>query len=387
MIETLCLILLGAAIFFMCIFLISNETVSKKFGQRSLLFLAVIFVVFSLVFKPESFIRWDLIEHFKLVDEMRYGGWDYAIKESQYSDLFVYNFFAYLISLLPTNFKNLLTVIPLIIDFAIVGYICKKMFNTHLPDTSGKARVLAIMMWLFTFSVKLAISGIRCSLAVSIAVLAVYLEMIQKKKRIFSIFLYIASIFIHNFAIVIILVRLLTMLKKPILIMLLSLTISFTLEPFARFVVSHVDNEYISFSFIRILETVDEMGFANIIQQLDLVSLVIYVCFIVFGIYLFIISAKAKKTYKENGYCKNVANFCATVGAVAIGLSFNYLYLQRFMYLISFALLMMIPLHNRGRENVRNENIIILPMSLFLFFFNDIYIFMVNYVGSYFLSF
>ena len=119
----------------------------------------------------------------------------------------------------------------------------------------------------------------------------------------------------------------------------------------------------------------------------DLISLMIYVCFIVFGIYLFIIATKAKQVYKENGYCKNVASFAATVGAVAIGLSFNYLYLQRFMYLVSFALLMIIPLHNKGKEDVKSENIIILPASLFLLFFNDIYIFIVNYVGSYFLSF
>jgi len=387
MIETLCLILLGIVIFFMCIFILFNHKTSKMFGERSLLFIAILFVVFSLFFKPESFIRWDLIEHFKLIDEMRYGGWDYVTTESQYADLFVYNFFAYIISLLPSNFKNLLTVIPLIIDFVVVGYICKKMFRMHLPETSGKARALAILVWLSTFGIKLAISGIRCSLAISIAVLAVYLEMIQKKKRIFSIFLYLISLFIHNFAIVIIIVRLLTMLKKPVLIMLSSLTISFTLEPFARFVVSHVDNEYISFSFRRILETVDEMGFANIIQQLDLISLMIYVCFIVFGIYLFIIATKAKQVYKENGYCKNVASFAATVGAVAIGLSFNYLYLQRFMYLVSFALLMIIPLHNKGKEDVKSENIIILPASLFLLFFNDIYLFIVNYVGSYFLAF
>ena len=194
------------------------------------------------------------------------------------------------------------------------------------------------------------------------------------------------AIFIHNFAFVVILVRLLANIKKPILIMLSSLGISLALEPFARFVVDNVDNEYISFSFRRVLETIEELGFSNALKKFDGSTLLIYVCFIAIGVYLFFISTKAKKEHEEEGYCKNVITFASAVGAVAIGLSFNYLYLERFMGLISFALLMILPLHNSDKNNVKIENGVLLPMALFLFFFNDIYLFMVNYVGSYFLA-
>lgn len=387
MIELICLMLLGVTLFLMCLFVFTDGTLSKKFGGKSLLFIAVLFVGFAFVFKPESFIRWDLIEHFKLIDNMRSDGLRYVTTESQYADLFVYNYFAYFISTLPKDYQNLLTVIPLIVDFLIVGYIYRKMFNEYLPETNGKTRVLSILLWLFTFGMKLAISGIRCSLAVSIAVLAIYLEMIQKKNKIFSIVLYLISIFIHNFAIVVIVVRLLTMVKKPVLIMLSSFGISLVLDPFARFIVNNVDNEYFVFSFRRILETVEDSSFINAIFQYNGTTLIIYMCFIVLAIYLFVVSIRAKQVYTENGYCKNVANFAATVGAVAIGLSFNYLYLERFMYLMSFALLLITPLHNRGKNGINIGNLILLLMTLFLFFFNDIYLFMVNYVGSYFLSF
>ena len=117
MIETICLMLLGITLFLMCLFVFSDGTLSKKFGGKSLLFIAVLFVGFAFVFKPESFIRWDLIEHFKLIDNMRSGGLHYVTTESQYADLFVYNYFAYFISTLPKDYQNLLTVIPLIIDF------------------------------------------------------------------------------------------------------------------------------------------------------------------------------------------------------------------------------------------------------------------------------
>lgn len=387
MIELVCLILLLIILFLLCFCMLSDTQVSKKFGGKSLVFVAILFVFFSLIFKPDSFIRWDLIEHFKVVDNMRSGGLNYATTESQYADLFVYNYFAYFISLLPLNYQNLLTAIPLTIDFIIVGYIYNKIFKEYLPDTNGKTRVLSMFLWLCTFGLKLAISGIRCSLAVSIVVLAIYLEMIQKKKRVFSIFLYLISIFIHNFAVVVIIVRLLTMLKKPVLIMLSSLGISFAIEPFARYVVRNTNNEYFSYSFRRILETVQDMSLTSALQSFNGATLIIYMCFIALAIYLFVVSTRAKQIYTEDGYCKNVLNFAATVGAVAIGLSFNYLYLERFMYLISFALLMITPLHNRNKNGINMGNIILIPMALFVFFFNDIYIFIVNYVKVYFLAF
>lgn len=386
MLEIVCLILLTIILFLMCIFIFTDGQKSKKAGGKFLFVIAIIFVVFSFVFKPEDFIRWDLIEHFKIVDDMRLGGLEYVKNESQYADLFVYNYFAYLISLLPLYMQNLLTTIPLIIDFAIVGYIYKTTFNKHLPDASAKARVLAVLLWLFTFGIKLAISGIRCSLAVSIVVLAIYLEMIQKKKRILSLLLYITSIFIHNFAVVVIVVRILAMVKKPVLIMLLSLGICILLEPISRLIVNNVDGGYFKFSFGRILDTYEQMSLITAISTFNFSTLIVYIGFIVLSLYLFAVSTSAQKQ-NLNGYSKCVANFTATVGALAIGLSFNYLYLERFMYLVSFALLMIAPIHNENKNRINSGNIMLVPMAFLIFFFNDIYTFMVNYVGTYFLAF
>ena len=102
MLEIICLILLGLTLLLMCLFVFAEGKLSKKFGYKALCFIAILFVVFSLAFKPESFIRWDLIEHFKIIDKMRAGGFNYAVSESQYADLVVYNYFAYFISLFPS---------------------------------------------------------------------------------------------------------------------------------------------------------------------------------------------------------------------------------------------------------------------------------------------
>ena len=384
---TICLALFMAMLFLLGVLVLSGVSVSKSVAKNFLLFSSIFFVVFAMLFEPQSFIRWDLIEHFKLIDEMRKGGMPYATNESQYADLYAYNWFAYFVSLLPKTAENLLTVIPLVIDFSIVGYIYQKMFNAYMTEADGKTRVLSVFLWLTTFGIKLAISGIRCSLAVSLCALAIYLEMIQKKRRIFSVLLYVISVFIHNFAVVVILVRILSAIKKPLLTMLFALGISFSLEPFARYMVSNIDNEYLSFSFQRVLDTVEKMNLTSAMDEFYGSTLIIYGCFVCISIYLFVVSIGAKHRYQENFYCQRVIDFSATVGAVAIGLSFNYLYLERFMYLVSFALLMIMPICHRGQNHGRLGDFILVPMAFFVFFFNDIYIFMVNYVGSYFLAF
>ena len=390
MLEVICFVIFVILLFAMCITVVAEGKTSSKTSGMYLIALFATLAVFSFFFEPKEFIRWDLIEHFYLLDEMREGGIKYVVFESHYKDLYVFNFFAYFISTLPENLKNLLTTIPLVIDFAIVGYIYRKMFKTYLPETDGKVRILAVVMWLCTFGVKLAISGIRCSFAVSLVALAIYLLLTKEKRKVLSIIisvlLCVVAAFVHNFALVVILTWLASKLRKPVLTMLIALGIGFAIEPISRFMINNVNSGYLRFSFSRILQTMEDRSFISAIKNFDLALLLVYFCFIALSIYLFVISLRAKEKYKdEDGYKKTIANFTATVGAVAIGLSFNYLYLERFMYLVSYAYLMIIPIHNEKKE-MSWENIIVLPVAFFMFMFNDIYTFMVNFAENYFFA-
>ncbi len=385
MLEILCLSALVVVLFLDFIFLFSEKKVSPSVGGQSLFFLALIVVVFSFIFEPRDFVRWDLIEHFKVVDAMRENGITYVLEESKYVDLFVYNFFAYFISLLPKSLQNLLTIIPLILDFIIAGFIYKKLFKKYFSDTNGKVRVLTIIIWFFTFGVQLAVSGIRCSLAVSLSVLAVFLEYIEKEHKGFAIFLYIVAVFVHSFAWIIVLIRLFAKVKHKYWVVIFSLGFSLGLEPVAKFVVERTSSNYIKYSFERILDTIENMGFVTAITTFARSTLAIYFCFFLLAVYLCVISIKAGRRCKENDQYKDITNFVSVIGLVAIGLSFNYLYLERFMYLMSYAFMMIIPMHNQEKKGINTENIIVLPISLFLFLFHDIYLFLVNYVGYYFI--
>lgn len=386
MLAVICLSLLMLILVIICFLLFGNNTISKKSGKIIYLVIAVFFVGFSFFFSPQDFIRWDLLEHFKIINEMRSGGIEYVIKGSQYADLFVYNYFAYFISLLPKYLQNLLSTIPLIIDFSIVGYIYKRMYNVHIVEANGKTRVLSVLLWLCTFGIKLAITGIRCSLAVSLVALSIYLFVIEKRKKVLAILLSVIAVFIHQFSVVVILVGVLSRIKKPWIILIISLTISTFLHPLAQFVVNNTSNAYIKFSFNRVLKTENYYSLIDAIKNFGIAQLLVYLGFIVMSICLYYMSLKAKREIGEDNYSRNVVNFTGTVGAVAIGLAVNYLYLERFMFLVSFAYLLIVPIYNCGYKRLRNLNFLMLPIAMYVLFFNDIYIFMVNYLGYYFLA-
>ena len=273
MLEVICFVIFVILLFAMCITVVAEGKTSSKTSGMYLIALFATLAVFSFFFEPKEFIRWDLIEHFYLLDEMREGGIKYVVFESHYKDLYVFNFFAYFISTLPENLKNLLTTIPLVIDFAIVGYIYRKMFKTYLPETDGKVRILAVVMWLCTFGVKLAISGIRCSFAVSLVALAIYLLLTKEKRKVLSIIisvlLCVVAAFVHNFALVVILTWLASKLRKPVLTMLIALGIGFAIEPISRFMINNVNSGYLRFSFSRILQTMEDRSFISAIKNFD----------------------------------------------------------------------------------------------------------------------
>lgn len=386
MLAVICLSLLMLVLVINCFLLFSNNTISKRSGKTLYLVIAFFFVGFSFFFSPQNFIRWDLLEHFKVINEMRSGGIEYATKQSQYSDVFIYNYFAYFISLLPKRLQNLVSTIPLIIDFSIVGYIYKRIYNVHIVKANGKTRILSVLLWFCTFGIKLAITGIRCSLAVSLVVIAIYLFVIEKRKKILAVLLSIIAVFVHQFAVVVIVVGIFSKIKKPVVLLISMLLIAIFLHPLAQFIVNNTSNAYIKFSFNRVLETENYFGCFEAIKKFSTSQLLVYFGFIIMSICLYYMSLKAKCVIWENSYCGNVIDFTNAVGAVAIGLAFNYLYLERFMYLVSFAYLLVVPIYNCGNERIRNLNLLILPIAMYILYFNDIYIFMVNYIGRYFLA-
>ena len=375
-----------------------------KFNKNSfIVFVSIILtsiVMFAYCFEAKND-GLDISRHYQLLDQMKQGGWKFTQEESQYSSLFIYNTFAYLVAV-GGNYAWLQT-IPLIIDFAVFLYIYLdiiKRNNRKSNCISLKDSLFVFFLWISTFGLKLAITGIRCVLAVALCALAVYQEYILKKNKILPIALYVIALFIHNFALWVIAIRLtLFFKKKGFIAIALFLVIAFG-EAAVQFLYDNVSNEYLKFVFSRILETFSSFQWgSDYLQKSGTAFFMMWGCFIILTLYLLYMSNYMRKYYQQERnlnkqhYTNNLSDFCYTVGLMGLPMAFNYLYMERYMYLVAWALLMIAYYY---LKTVRTQRLqqekhfwIMSGMSLvclFVVFFNDIYLFMVNYIGFYFLA-
>lgn len=355
---------------------------------------------FAYFFEP---VGGDLSRHYELLEQMKMGGWNFASNKSQYSSLFIYNIFAYLIA--QSGNYALLQTIPLIIDFVIFIHIyfdVTKRNNVDSSSISAKDSFFVFFLWITSFGLKLAITGIRCVLAVALCAWALYNEYICKRKKGLSIAMYIVALFIHNFALWIIAIRLAMLVKKKGVVVSILLIVILFGHMIVQFLYDIVPNRYLQFIFARILETFSEfqLGGENL-ENSGSAILMTWAGFVLLAIYLLYMSNFVKKHYQyENAFNKSekvytdaLFDACYTIGLMGLPMAFNYLYMERYMYLIAWAFLMIsyyylktvricLPQKKKNFEIMTGMTFV----CLFVLFFNDIYILMVNYVGYYFLA-
>lgn len=214
--SVFCVLMIGTISVLMILASLSYEKYRITISQFGgiLLLMIVLILGFTYEFKPRSFIRWDLLMHYRQVRLFRNYSFAEAWRRSEYQNLYLINFYFYLVSRLP-NYK-MLPVIPLAIDLFIARYILLDRLRQEY-GANGKFRVSegvwVAAVFLATMGLKLAISGIRCVLAVSLCALAFYLEGVQKKKKPAAYLLYLSALLVHHFSILVIAVRLLVGMK------------------------------------------------------------------------------------------------------------------------------------------------------------------------------
>lgn len=147
---------------------------------------------------------WDLFHHYNEIDNMRIGGIEFTLKEANYKELFVINFLFYIVSLFSNN--SLIVFITLFIEYMIFTYI-----TCDLKKKYDKNNSIAFSINFFLFfalvNIVLSISGIRNVFAFSIASLAIYIDLIKKRKNILTYILYIIPVFIHPSTIIVPIIR------------------------------------------------------------------------------------------------------------------------------------------------------------------------------------
>ncbi|MCQ2507639.1 MAG: hypothetical protein MJ097_02485, partial [Dorea sp.] len=112
-----------------------------------------------------------------------------------------------------------------------------------------------------------------------------------------------------------------------------------------------------------------------------------YVYAILFTLYLIYRIGQMKELLTEKEL--RILEVGRATAYVAIVVLFNYLFIQRYMYVLAYILAMLIPLYLKYIKRSTNELLLrgltVLVMSG-LFFLNDLYMILVNATGVYFLA-
>ncbi len=356
---------------------------------KGLIFVFLFLIVaFSYFFDPNPFFSWDISRYYIMCDRMSSkNGLYYAFVESEYRLFVIINLFFYFVAQIGNY--SLIAAVPMLIDVIVLGYL---LFDVITNNNENKDKVyvsqlaFTLFAWLSTINLKMAVASGRCTLAVSIVALALYWEYIKGKKKIASGILYLASFLIHPIFITIILIRLACNIKNKryfLAVMLSSIV-------FMEFLVYFLNN-YLSFEYANMLgfKLNRYWGIFFVFNKVILSEISIYVCWImvlIYLIYIIHVVSKNQDVWRDNSsYVSKIINFEKTLVVFSIGISLNYLFLQRVMYLVAFAFLFILPTYLKCRHYKLIDVGMVFILS-WLFFLNDLYGLIANYVGGYFLS-
>lgn len=373
--------------------LIRNEWLINKslyFGIMTALFASVVIYVYCFHVRPIA--RWDLLQHYRTIDLMKENGWHFVWTKGEYKDRYIISLYFYLMSFLPDY--RLVPVIPLIIEFFIALYLFEKSMKIYEVNDAypiGDA-AFATLAWFSTFGIKLAVSGVRCVWAVSLCALAIYWEAIQKEHRIAAYILYIIAYGIHDFALVLIFIRLLMVIKdKRFLVIyvflgmvglsaLLPVLYRMMPNPSLRRIYRYWTNSSI-LSFIKGRST------SELSVILCMILVMLYYAYVNYSIRRKMYSAdNDTENDRRNSVERQIIEFTSTLAVVAVVACYLYVFTERLMYLVAYGFLLCIPYYRKLKANNFTVDAMMLFIMLWLWFFNDIYPLMVNETGVYFLA-
>ena len=358
-------------------------------------FLILMFVGFAYAFEPKEFIRWDLLEYYKLCDKMAGMNIQEAFTKSEYGQFILINLFFYFVS--KTGNYHLIAAVPIAIEGIIFSYILfDSIINLNLQYKKHSSRTIEVKILFFTIfawfsivSIKLAVAGVRCTLAVAVCFLAVYLEYVKKNKKYLVYILYVCAMLIHLVALVIIVIRIASLLNRKVSLFVILNIFMLLGKPVISAARNLVNGGYMEIALYKIERYWNTfLIFGNEFHVSKSVFLV-YICWIIVECFFIYMTKYVSKFYDgKNDYEQRILNVCEAFGYFSLGLIMNYLYTQRMMYILAFMMILIIPRYLSVAKTKKDFfiQLILSGVMIYIVFMNDIYGFLVNYTGIYFLA-
>ena len=339
-------------------------------------------LVFVYYFVPNSVIRWDLFVHYDGVNALRGHDFSYALKNGGYGTYYLATLYFWLISRLPDN--TLLPFFPLLLDLSVFYYI----FFDRLCEEYGERQCVPYLRaffvffaWLSTFGFKLAVSGLRCVAACALSSLAVYLYC-KKKRLLNSAILLIAAALIHSYALIIVPIALLSKIKNktPVVITMIGVNL------FGARVLELVNNiipssmAYVKVALMQAIRYWDSYSIQAIYKRSGLGMAILFICMIIYIGILFLISRRYKgQIPKDSDANAMIVEYTQTLSLFSLGMCFSYLFMERTMYLVSYATVMLFSINQDKHKINLIIKVIMVGLLLYIFYSNDIGTFIANY--------
>lgn len=204
----------------MAVFSIVGLIFDTRSWRKYLCFLIIFIFTVSYSYQPIG--DPDLYRYFQYINECK-GLSLFEVKELFNDSLFVKNFFFWLVANM--NNPHLIPAITTSLVYGVGWYItCDSAENWNQLKNIPIIMTIQAMCWQFISIV----NNVRNVSAFALVTLAVYLDIVKRKKNLGILLLYVLPIFIHPAAILIIILRLLLLLPKGYILISTILAVLFS---------------------------------------------------------------------------------------------------------------------------------------------------------------
>ena len=388
--EFLLIVCLLFNIFLLIVYALKNFVMNLNHFRFLWLLLSINIALIALFFEPKSFIDWDLLRLFQHIENIKIMGLDKALQYTEYRSLYVVKYWMYIVAQI--GISGLFQSVPLFIDFCVFGYIICDIYKKRCVCISCRDALWIIFIWFSLMGIKLSISDVRCTWAMGLCCLAFYKEYICNERKIYIYGIYIISMYIHHFVIFFMIFRLLMVLKKNVkngwMVLLGALISQSIIYTGATLIYNNINNDYIKTMARKLLADWNIYGFTNFFFRRELSMKVLYLSFVMVFVIGYIWSRKPI-VYNSDDYnnlreVKLSNNSVFVLSCLGIGLSFNYLLLERLLYIVAYVFAIFVGICKAEKIYIRYEKILT-PFLIYILFFNDLNIFIVNALGYYYL--
>ena len=137
---------------------------------------------------------------------------------------------------------------------------------------------------------------------------------------------------------------------------------------------------YVKVALMQAIRYWDSYSIQAIYKRSGLGMAILFICMIIYIGILFLISRRYKgQIPKDSDANAMIVEYTQTLSLFSLGMCFSYLFMERTMYLVSYATVMLFSINQDKHKINLIIKVIMVGLLLYIFYSNDIGTFIANY--------